>query len=73
MMTIVQVDMDDDAGYGLTKAYWKNLEAMMNANVLMGSINPNVAFSEMNAPLHAGAARYYESTGIEIPDAIKPK
>lgn len=72
MMMAVHVSMDDNTAYNLTKAYWENLEAMMNANALMRSINPDDPFGGMNAPLHPGAARYYEEAGIEIPDALKP-
>ncbi|MEL6204674.1 MAG: TAXI family TRAP transporter solute-binding subunit [Pseudomonadota bacterium] len=73
MMMSVQASMDDDAAYALTKAYWENLEAMMNANALMKSINPEEPFAGMNAPLHPGAARYYQDVGIEIPDALMPE
>jgi TRAP-type uncharacterized transport system substrate-binding protein len=72
MMMAVHVSMDDETAYNLTKAYWENLEAMMNANALMRSINPDDPFGGMNAPLHPGAARYYEEAGIEIPQNLKP-
>lgn len=31
MMMAVHVDMDDDTAYALTRAYWENFEAMLNA------------------------------------------
>lgn len=72
MMMGVQASMDDDTAYALTKAYWENLDAMMNANALMRSIDPEKPFAGMNAQLHPGAVRYYEEAGIEIPDNLKP-
>lgn len=73
MMMAVHKDMDDDTAYALTKAYRENLDAMMNANALMRSINPDDAFGGMNAPLHPGAARYYQEVGVEIPENLMPK
>jgi len=72
MMMSVHKDMSDDQAYALTKAYWTNLEAMMNANALMRSINPDLPFAGMNAKLHPGAVRYYEEAGIEVPEALLP-
>jgi TRAP transporter TAXI family solute receptor len=72
MMMAVHKDMDDDTAYALTKAYWKNLEAMMNANALMRTIDTNNAFGATNAALHPGAVRYYEEAGIEIPANLMP-
>lgn len=72
MMMAVHKDMDDETAYSLTKAYWENFEAMLNANALMRSISPDDPFGGMNAPLHPGAARYYEERGIAIPDGVKP-
>ena len=73
MMMSVHAEMADDTAYALTRAYWENLDAMMNANALMKSINPEDPFGGMNAPLHPGAVRYYQEAGIEIPDALMPK
>lgn len=67
MMMAVHKSMDDDTAYALTRAYWENLGAMMNANALMRSINPDQPFDGMNAPLHPGAVRYYTEAGIDIP------
>ncbi len=72
MMMSVHKDMSDDQAYALTKAYWENLEAMMNANALMRSINPDLPFAGMNAKLHPGAVRYYNEAGIEVPGDLLP-
>ncbi|MEO0913131.1 MAG: TAXI family TRAP transporter solute-binding subunit, partial [Pseudomonadota bacterium] len=73
MMMAVHTSMDEDTAYALTKAYWENLEAMKNANALMRSIDESDPFGGMNAPVHAGAARYYEEVGIAIPENLMPK
>lgn len=73
MMMSVQASMDDDTAYALTKAYWDNLSAMMNANALMKSIDPDKPFAGMNATLHPGAVRYYEEAGIQVPADLRPE
>jgi len=72
MMMSVHADMDEDTAYALTKAYWENLNAMMNANALMKSINPEAPFAGMNAKLHSGALRYYGEVGINVPKSLMP-
>lgn len=72
MMMAVHMDMDDDTAYALTRAYWENFEAMLNANALMRSIDPSDPFGGMNAALHPGAVRYYEEVGIAIPADLMP-
>lgn len=72
MMMSVEASMDDDTAYALTKAYWENLDAMMNANALMRSINPEAPFAGMNAKLHPGAVRYYDEVGIAVPADLMP-
>jgi len=72
MMMSVHKDMSDDQAYALTKAYWTNLDAMMNANALMRSIDPELPFAGMNAKLHPGAVRYYNEAGIEVPEGLLP-
>lgn len=73
MMMSVTAGMDDDTAYALTRAYWENLEAMMNANALMRSIDPEKPFGGMSAQLHPGAVRYYQEVGIEIPAELMPE
>ncbi|WP_424980128.1 TAXI family TRAP transporter solute-binding subunit [Leisingera sp. S232] len=72
MMMSVHKDMSDDQAYALTKAYWTNLDAMMNANALMRSIDPDLPFAGMNAKLHPGAIRYYQEAGVEVPQDLLP-
>lgn len=73
MMMAVHKSMTDDQAYALTKAYRENLEAMMSANALMRSIDPDDPFGGMNAPLHPGAVRYYQEVGVAIPENLMPK
>lgn len=67
MQAMVNVDMDDETAYQMTKLFWENLEeAKANIRVL-GMVNPADPFTGLSAKLHPGAVRYYKEVGIEIP------
>ena len=36
------------------------------------SVTKDSVFSQMNAPLHAGAYRYYKEAGFNVPSALIP-
>jgi len=67
MQAMVNVNMDDDTAYQMTKLFWDNLaEAKANIRVL-NMVNPEDPFTGLSAKLHPGAIRYYKEVGIEIP------
>jgi TRAP-type uncharacterized transport system substrate-binding protein len=35
-------------------------------------VTPETAFTAINVPLHAGALRYFEKAGFDIPDELRP-
>lgn len=67
MQVAVNVNMDDDTAYTLTRAFWENLpEAQKNIRV-MNMIDAAEPFRGISVRLHPGAVRYYEEQGFEIP------
>jgi uncharacterized protein len=65
-------DLPEDVAYEMTKAFWENHEEVAGAFPAAQGVTPEVAVAEATYPLHAGAARYYQELGIEIPDDVMP-
>lgn len=67
-----QKDEPEEVVYAVTKAIFEHIAAFRDAADWMKSIAPQTALNQMNAPLHAGALKYYREIGIEVPDALLP-
>ena len=67
MQAAVNVNMDDDTAYALTKAFWGSLDTAKGDIRTLKDINPETPFKGMSAKLHPGAIRYYKEMGFEIP------
>ncbi|MGM0984971.1 MAG: TAXI family TRAP transporter solute-binding subunit [Pseudomonadota bacterium] len=66
-------DMDDETAYQITKAVMENLEPQANAfSAIKDADLAQMTLDVGTVPLHAGAARYFEEQGMEIPDALQP-
>ena len=65
--------MDEKVVYNMVKAYWDNLDLVHKTAAWMkGGLTRETALTEMNAPLHIGAYKYYKEAGFKIPDSIIP-
>lgn len=64
--------MDEETVYKVTKTIFENNEALKAEARWMGVITVDKGLAEMNAPLHAGAYRYYKERGIVVPDELRP-
>ncbi|WP_394199575.1 TAXI family TRAP transporter solute-binding subunit [Litoreibacter albidus] len=69
----VGAHMSDDLVYEMTKTFWDNIEGARDGTPWLRAITLETAFEQMNLPLHAGALRYYEEAGLEIPDDLRPQ
>ncbi|WP_062375569.1 TAXI family TRAP transporter solute-binding subunit [Halomonas sp. KX33721] len=65
-------DLDADTVYELTKAYWENQDEVAASFKPAGSVDPQTVVDTATFPLHAGALRYYQELGLEIPADIIP-
>lgn len=63
------VDMDDETAYFLTKTFWAWKDRLAGENAWWDGVTVEL-LSQMGAPLHPGARRYYEEAGVELPDAL---
>lgn len=63
---LVNAAMSDDLAYALTKAICENKDDMAAAVASLGYFDPETAglASYCGAPIHPGAARYYEEMGL---------
>jgi len=64
--------VDGDTVYAVTKAFWDNIAEVQSTAFFLKAVTPETAFTAINVPLHAGAVRYYEEAGYDVPDALRP-
>ncbi|MGM0701331.1 MAG: TAXI family TRAP transporter solute-binding subunit [Pseudomonadota bacterium] len=66
-------DMDEETAYQIVKAVMENPEPQANAfSAVKDADLAEMTLEVGTVPLHAGAARYFEEQGMEIPDALQP-
>ncbi len=63
---------DEQMIYEMTKAMWENMDDFYSVAPVLRSVTKDSVFSQMNAPLHAGAYRYYKEAGFNVPSALIP-
>lgn len=68
----VNQDMDDDTAYALTSAFWDNIGEIKDSAAFLRTLDASAPFNSLIIPLHPGAVRYYDETGVAIPDALRP-
>jgi TRAP transporter TAXI family solute receptor len=66
-------DMAEETAYKIVKAVMENPEPQANAfSAVKDADLAQMTLDVGTVPLHAGAARYFEEQGMEIPDALQP-
>ncbi|MCE8011857.1 TAXI family TRAP transporter solute-binding subunit [Halomonas daqingensis] len=66
-------DLDEETAYRIVKAVMENPEPQANAfSAVRDADLAQMTLEVGTVPLHAGAARYFEEQGLEIPDALRP-
>jgi len=63
----VNADVDEEAVYLITQTIYENLPFLNNIHAATKAMALDKAISGLPAPLHPGAAKYYQEQGIEIP------
>ena len=64
---IVSADASEDDVYKLTAAIFDNIEDITKENGKGAELSIENATSGMEAPFHAGAAKYFKEKGVEVP------
>jgi TRAP transporter TAXI family solute receptor len=68
----VRADVDAEAVYRITKAIYENLPLLRSMHAAATAMDLKKALIGLPLPLHPGAARYYEETGLEIAPGLIP-
>jgi TRAP transporter TAXI family solute receptor len=68
----VRDDVPADDVYLITKTMYENLPFLQNIHPATKAMALDKAIAGLPAPLHPGAARFYEEQGLTIPDHLKP-
>ncbi len=66
----VHQDVDEEAVYLITKTMFENLPFLQNIHPATNAMSLDAALAGLPAPLHPGAARYFEEAGVEIPENL---
>ncbi len=72
---VVNVNMDEDLVYEMTKAIYSEagLEHMRIVTSVASEMGLDSALTGIALPLHPGAARFWEEMGVEIPEIAQPQ
>jgi TRAP transporter TAXI family solute receptor len=62
-------NMDEDMAYFLTKTFWEWKDELAGENPWWDGVTVDM-LSQMGAPLHPGARRYYEEQGVDVPESM---
>lgn len=65
-------DLSEDAVYEFTRAYWENVERLGQTFAPAKGVTPEISVENTASPLHAGAVRYYQEIGLDVPSELLP-
>ncbi len=68
----VHQDVDDEVVYLITKTMFENLPFLQSIHPATNAMSLDAALAGLPAPLHPGAARYFDEAGVEIPERLMP-
>jgi len=64
-------DMPAEAVYEVVKSYWKNFKTISKQFRGVSGASPEAVIAS-EIPLHVGAIKYYQETGLKIPEHLFP-
>jgi uncharacterized protein len=64
------VNIDDDTAAFIVEQFWAQRDDLAEENPWWAGVEPDLV-AQLRAPLHPGAAAFYEGEGVEIPDAMR--
>ena len=58
--------------YAFVKTVFEQLDSFNARNVQLDALAEDRFLEGLTAPLHAGALRYYDEIGVQVPEALRP-
>ncbi|WP_083545536.1 TAXI family TRAP transporter solute-binding subunit [Sulfitobacter alexandrii] len=68
----VSSEMSDDLAYAITSSMFENIAELQAVHPAANQTTVEFTLDATPVPLHPGAIRYFEETGAEIPDRLRP-
>ncbi len=68
----VSSEMSADLAYEITRAMFENVSELRAVHPAANQTTVDFTMAATPVPLHPGAIRYYEETGADIPDDLRP-
>ncbi|WOI56229.1 TAXI family TRAP transporter solute-binding subunit [Palleronia sp. LCG004] len=69
---VTSSEMDEEMAYQITKAMFDNISELRAVHPAAEETTVEFTMSATPVPLHPGAIRYFEETGADIPDELRP-
>jgi len=67
---VTREDIAEDVVYSITKVIWENLATLQEIHGATRDMRMEIAVNGLGAPLHAGALRYYQEVGLDVPERL---
>lgn len=69
---VVSSETDEETVYQITRAMYENIADLQAVHPAANETTVEFTMNATPVPLHPGALRYFEETGAEIPDDLRP-
>lgn len=68
---VVNEAMDEELAYNIVRMMYENVQELIDVHPAANSTTVEFSMDATPIPLHAGALRYYEEIGADIPDRLR--
>ena len=68
---VVNADMDEQLAYDITRMMYDHVQELRDVHPSANNLTVEFSLGATPIPMHPGALRYYEETGMPIPDRLR--
>lgn len=69
---VVHEEMDEGLAYEITRVLFEHVDELIAIHPAANDTTVEFALGSTPIPMHPGAIRYYEESGAEVPDNLRP-